>query len=249
MGPRRILTIVLAIATLPAVAAAEKPEAAALLASTPLMAVLPMPSVTIPGVWATPGASREMPAGPLKGRFLVGANTSIAATPNVDLGSSWKISPFIRNTPRRAGWGPSFGLNWYTGDIRVTVDGEKVTLGEVKVRPVMGGLSYAIIRGRAITNLSFVGGYAFNHARVTYALPEGTSASMRIGNAWVVRPNVGLTYALKPRLALVGGAGYVFSKPSLTIDIDRAGQPRQTVSGRYRSDYFVATAGLAFSVF
>ena len=84
---------------------------------------------------------------------------------------------------------------------------------------------------------------------MTYALPEGTSASMRIGNAWVVRPNVGLTFALRPRLALVGGAGYVFSKPSLTIDIDRAGQPRQTVSGRYRSDYFVATAGLAFSIF
>jgi hypothetical protein len=72
---------------------------------------------------------------------------------------------------------------------------------------------------------------------------------MRIGNAWVVRPNVGLTFALRPRLALVGGVGYVFSKPSITVDIDQAGQPRQTVSGRYRSDYVAATVGLAFSIF
>jgi len=249
MTVRRILAIGLVLATLPAAAFGGKTETPAPLASTPLLAITPMPSVAISAVWTAPGAAREMPPGPLKGRFLVGATTSISVTPDVDLGSSWRVSPFIRNTPRRSGWGPSFGLNWFTGDVRVAVDGTKVTLGEVKVRPVMAGVSYAIIRGRAITNLSLVGGYAFNRARVTYALPEGTSASMHIGNAWVVRPNVGLTFALRPRLALVGGVGYVFSKPSITIDIDKAGQPRQTVGGRYRSDYFAATAGLAFSIF
>jgi hypothetical protein len=249
MTARHVLAIVFACATLPAAAFGEKPEALVPLASTPLMASMPMPSVAMSAIWSAPAVSRELPPGPLKGRFLVGATTSVSVTPDVDLGSSWRVSPFIRNTPRRSGWGPSFGLNWFTGDVRVAVDGTKVTLGEVKVRPVMGGVSYAIIRGRAITNLSLVGGYAFNRATVTYALPEGTSASMRIGNAWVVRPNVGLTFALRPRLALVGGVGYVFSKPSITIDIDRAGQPRETISGRYRSDYLAATAGLAFSIF
>ncbi|MCK7493453.1 MAG: hypothetical protein MZW92_20265 [Comamonadaceae bacterium] len=48
---------------------------------------------------------------------------------------------------------------------------------------MMGGISYAIVKGRTITNLSMVGGYAFNTAKVTYALPEATTASMRIGNA------------------------------------------------------------------
>lgn len=249
MAAGRILAIVIAVATVPAAAFAEQTDAVAPLASTSWTAVLPMPAMATSAVWAAPRASSERKAGPLKGRFLVGATTSISATPNVDLGSSWRISPFIRNTPRRAGWGPSFGLNWFTGDVRVDVDGTKVTLGEVKVRPVMGGVSYAIMKGRTITNLSLIGGYAFNRARVTYALPEGTTASMRIGNAWVVRPNVVLTVALRPRLALIGSAGYVFSKPSLTIDIDRAGQPRQTVSGRYHNDYFAATAGLAFSIF
>lgn len=249
MPPRNVLAIVLALAAFPAGVSGQQPHALAPLASTPLMAVLPTPTVALSALWAGPAESGEMGARPLKGRILVGVTTSMSATPNVDLGSSWRVSPFIRNTPRRSGWGPSFGLNWFTGDVRVAVDGTKVTLGEVKVRPVMGGVSYAIVRGRTITNLSLVGGYAFNRARVTYTLPEGTSASMHIGNAWVVRPNVGLTYALRPRVALVAGAGYVFSKPSITIDIDRAGQPRQTISGRYRSDYVAATAGLAFSIF
>jgi len=250
MFTRRVLAIVLMLAPLPATAFGEVPEVLAPLASRPFIAVMPAPSVAALSSWVFPAAvSPERPPGPLKGRFLVGATTSVSVTPDVDLGSSWKVSPFIRNTPRRSGWGPSFGLNWFTGDVRVAVDGTKVTLGEVKVRPVMGGVSYAVIRGRAITSLSLVGGYAFNRATVTYALPEGTSASMHIGNAWVVRPNVGLTFALRPRLALVGGVGYVFSKPSITIDIDRAGQPRETISGRYRSDYLAATAGLAFSIF
>jgi len=220
------------------------------LASRPFTAVMAAPSAAAFPSWVMPlAASPEGQAGPLKGRFLIGANTSLAVSPSVDLGSSWKISPFMRNTPRRSGWGPSFGLSWYTGDIRVNIDGSRVTLGQVKVRPIMAGVSYAIVRRRAITSLSLVGGYAFNRAKVTYALPEGTSASMRIGDAWVVRPNVGVTYAIRPRLALIGGVGYVFTRPSLTVDIDRAGQPRETISGRTRSDYFSLTAGLAFSIF
>jgi hypothetical protein len=185
----------------------------------------------------------------MKGRFLVGMTTGRAMTPDVDLGSVWKFSPFVRNTPRRTGWGPSFGLSWFTGDILVPIDGQRTTVGEVKMRPVMAGISYAILRGRAITNVSMVGGYAFNDARITQTLPAGTTASIRIGDAWVVRPNVGLTCALTQRLALVGSVGYVFSKPTITIDLDQAGLPRQTFSGTYRSDYVNATVGLAFSIF
>jgi hypothetical protein len=252
MALRRMLAIGFVLASLPAAAFGEVPEVLAPLASTPLLAVLQAPSGAVS---TTMIAASSLPAetprrGPLAGRFLVGATTSIAVTPDVDLGTTWRrISPFIRNTPRRSGWGPSFGLSWYTGDIRVPIDGKNVTIGEVKVRPVMGGVSYGIIRGRAITNLSLVGGYAFNRAKITYALPEGTAVSMSISDAWAVRPNVGLTYALRPRLALVGGVGYVFSKPRISIDIDQPGQPRQTVSGSHRGDYFAASAGLAFSIF
>jgi hypothetical protein len=246
----RVLAIGVAAMLLPAVASGTTPEVIPPLASTPLMAVLQAaPAVAVSTESAVPTQAVETRRGPLAGRFLIGATTSIAVTPAVDLGSTWRISPFIRNTPRRSGWGPSFGLSWFRGELRVPVNGQSVTVGEVKVRPVMAGVSYAIIRGRTITSLSVVAGYAFNRARVTAALPDGTSVSARFDSAWAMRPNVGLTFALRPRLALVGGFGYVYSKPRLMIDIDRAGQPRESMSVHQRSDYVAASAGLAFSVF
>jgi hypothetical protein len=241
--------VVLALALAPAAAYGEAPASLPPLASTPFSAVFPVPTAAAGGGATGFQVPDEARPGFLKGRFLVGVTTGRAMTPEGDLASEWKFAPFIRNTPRRAGWGPSFGLNWFTGDISVPVNGQRTKVGELKVRPVMAGISYAFINGRAITNFSFVGGYAFNSARITQALPEGTSASIRVENAWVVRPNVGLTYALTHRLALVGSLGYVFTKPTITIDVDQAGQPRQSYSDTHRSDYVNATVGLAFSIF
>lgn len=245
MVSRTALAAVTALVLLPVAGSGAPREGPALLASTPLHWAMPVPTVPVPLAIVVEEPTPRF----MKGRFLVGLTTGRAMTPEVDLGSAWKFAPFVRNTPRRTGWGPSFGLNWFTGDIRVPIDGQNTTIGEVKMRPVMAGISYAILRGRAMTNLSMVGGYAFNDARITQALPAGTTASIRIGDAWVVRPNVGLTYALTQRFALVGSVGYVFSKPTITIDVDQAGQPRQTFSGTYRSDYVNATVGLAFSIF
>jgi hypothetical protein len=84
----------------------------------------------------------------LKGRFLVGVNLTHGLTPEDYVGSRWSVSPFFRNTPRRVGWGPSFGLNWFTGDIDVVVDGVRSTIGEVKVRPIMVGVGYTVNSGR-----------------------------------------------------------------------------------------------------
>jgi hypothetical protein len=192
---------------------------------------------------------QERPGSYLKGRFLIGVTMSLAATPDRDLGSPWRLSPVVRNTPRRTGWGPSFGLSWYSGDIAVAIDGERKTIGEVKVRPIMAGISYSIGRGRAKTSFGLVGGYAFTTAKVTAALPSGTTASINIGDAWVVRPSVGLTYALTRRLALIGSIGYVYTRPTMTIDVSRPGQVSSRVSGAFRSDYVSARIGTAFSIF
>ena len=185
----------------------------------------------------------------LKGRFLVGVNLTHGLTPEDYVGSRWSVSPFFRNTPRRVGWGPSFGLNWFTGDIDVQVDGVRTTIGEVKVRPVMVGIGYTLDGGRARTTVSLVGGYAFTRARVTAALPEGTTASISITDSWVVRPNVGVTVALTKRLALVGSIGYIYTNPTITVDVTRLGRTAGSASGAYRADYVNITVGTAVSIF
>lgn len=220
---------------------------AQVLPSTPLQWVAPMPAPTVPAsrVEAAPEVSGTF----LKGRFMVGVMMGRALTPDRDLGSHWHLSPFFRNTPRRTGWGPSFGLNWFSGDITVPINGQRTAIGEVKVRPIMAGVAYTIGRGRARTSFSVVGGYAFTRAKVTAALPAGTTASIDIGDAWVVRPNVGLTYALTRRLAIIGSIGYVYTNPTLTINVGQQGQAPTLISGSFRGDYVNVTAGMAFSIF
>ena len=217
------------------------------LPSKPLswLATLPVPSPS--PVVSPSGEVGQRPF--LKGRFLVGVNVTHGLTPEDDVGSRWSISPFFRNTPRRVGWGPSFGLNWFTGDIAVSIDGRKTTVGEVKVRPVRAGVGYTIGSGRARTTVSLVGGYAFADATVTAALPAGTTASIDIDDSWVVRPNVGVTFALTRRLALVGSIGYIYTNPTVTVNVTQLGRAATNVSGTYRSDYVNITVGTAVSIF
>lgn len=217
------------------------------LPSTPLHGYAPLAS-SVPSPVALPAAA-EGRGEFLKGRFLVGVNLTHGLTPEDYVGSRWSVSPFFRNTPRRVGWGPSFGLNWFTGDIDVVVDGVRTTIGEVKVRPIMFGIGYTLDGGRARTTISLVGGYAFTDARVTAALPEGTTASISITDAWVVRPNVGVTVALTKRLALVGSVGYIYTNPTITANVTRLGRTAGSVSGAYRADYVNITVGTAVSVF
>jgi hypothetical protein len=217
-----------------------------------------LPSTPLSWPAALPAAvssSLQLPAGEagrtsfLKGRFLVGVNLTHGLTPEDYVGSRWSVSPFFRNTPRRVGWGPSFGLNWFTGDIDVQVDGVRTAIGEVKVRPLMAGIGYTLDGGRARTTVSLVGGYAFTRARVTAALPEGTTATISITDSWVVRPNVGVTVALTKRLALVGSIGYIYTNPTITVDVTRLGRAAGSASGAYRADYVNITVGTAVSIF
>jgi hypothetical protein len=217
------------------------------LPSTPLswLATLPVPvSSAIP-----PAAGGNGQRAFLKGRFLVGVNLTHGLTPDDDVGSRWSVSPFFRNTPRRVGWGPSFGLNWFTGDLAVSIDGKRTTIGEVKVRPVMAGVGYTIGGGRTRTTVSLVGGYAFSDATVTAALPAGTTASIAIDDSWVVRPNIGVTFAVTRRLALVGSVGYIYTNPTVTVNVTQPGRAAANVSGTYRSDYVNITVGTAVSIF
>lgn len=217
------------------------------LKSTALHWQFPLPAAPAPMLQLQ--AQRETASFFLKGRFLVGVSSSHALTPDDALGSEWNVSPLIRNTPRRLGWGPSVGLNWFHGHITVPVNGQPTKIGEVKVRPVMGGLGYSVGGGRLLTTFGVVGGYAFTTAKVTAVLPAGTTASIDIDDAWVVRPNVGVTYALTRRLALMGSVGYVYTNPSITIDVAEQGQPPRRVSGSFRSDYVNVAVGAAVSIF
>lgn len=180
---------------------------------------------------------------------MVGVSVSHVLTPDSDLGQKWSVSPVFRNTPRRNGWTPAIGLNWYTGDIAVPVDGRRTTIGEIRLRPVMAGIGYSMGRGRARTTIGVVAGYAFNSSVVSRELPAGTTASISVTDAWVVRPSVALTYALTRRLAIISSVGYVYMDPTVRATLDEHGIRKSVGLGSYRADYVNFKVGTAFSFF
>ncbi len=213
-------------------------------AQTPPAAAAPAPAQS-PAADDRTAATRPF----LDGRFMVGVSGSHVLTPDSDLGQRWSLSPVFRNTPRRYGWSPVVGLNWYTGDIAVPVNGQQTVVGKVRFRPVMVGIGYSIGRGPTRTTVGVVGGYAFNSAAVTRDLPAGTTATISVTNAWVVRPSVTLTYALTRRLAVISSVGYIYMDPTIRVAVGSGGQQVSRVLGSYRSDYIHFTLGTAFSVF
>jgi hypothetical protein len=140
-------------------------------------------------------------------------------------------------------------LSWTETDLRLPVDGRPTTVGTVKVRPVMGGIGYSIIRGRTRTSIGAVVGYTFNKTELTVPLPPGTSASVDIDDNWAFSPKVDVTVAATRRIALVGGVGYVFSNPNVKVNVVQNGVTTYSSSDHVRADSFVVRVGAAVSIF
>ena len=96
-----------------------------------------------------------------------------------------------------------------------------------------------------------MGGYAFTSAKVTSgAAGRDHGHASSVTDAWVVRPNVGVTYALTRRLALIGSVGYVYTNPTIGIAVSqRRAAASRASSASFRSDYVSITVGTAFSIF
>jgi hypothetical protein len=216
------------------------------LPSRPVLAIASLPPSGLPQFEAPAEAAPPF----LKGRFMIVVNTGQAFTPDEALEStSWHISPSVRNTPKHGGWSPSFGLSWSTSELRAPVNGVSTVIGNIRIRPVMLGVGYSIIRGRVMTNVSLTAGYTFNKARITLAMPEGTAVDLRFRDAWVARPNVGFTVRLASRLALTGSLSYVHTRPTVTLAVLQNGVPVFTSSGTIHSDYMSYRVGLGYSIF
>jgi hypothetical protein len=185
----------------------------------------------------------------LEGRLLVGVSWGSVVTIDKNLGTQYKVAPFVRWNSRRRGWGPSFGFSFTTMDLRVPLEGKAEVIGSVKIRPVMGGIGYSIVKGRTRTTFGLVGGYAFNDAKVSRALPDGVGVDVTIQNAWVAQPKVDVMFAATRRIALITSIGYSFTSPDVSATVTRNGQQTFRTSDHVRADSFSVRLGAAVSLF
>ena len=183
-----------------------------------------------------------------EGRVSVGASVTLVSPTDDDVDRAVGVGPLVRLNPKR-GWGPAAALNWFRTDLS-NPETAGPAVAEMRVRPLMGGIAYTVGSDRVLTSFSIVAGPSFNSVELRDefrdGLPAGASIpEIDVNTSFAVRPGVGVTLTVAPRVAVVGFGGFLFNRPEVTFR-DQFGQEFRD---RWKADAFVLSAGLVYSLF
>ncbi len=171
-------------------------------------------------------------------RVGIGAAVAFFTPSNGTLEGSARLVPLVR--VRRDGWAPALGFHGFEAGPAEGGPGG----GNLTVRPIMAGASYTVTRGRVATSLALVGGYAFNALGRGSGPPDPPGTTVSVANSAVWTPRVDVALDLSRRLGLVGTAGYVVTRPTVTT---RTGAVEER--SRWRADSVVLQIGLVVGLF
>jgi hypothetical protein len=178
-----------------------------------------------------------------QGRISVGASVTHNSTIDGDVASTTTVGPLVRLNPHK-GWGPAGALNWFRADLRDPA-GATDDFAHLRVRPLMGGVSYSIGPAAVLISFSIVGGPSFNKAEFSESYVAGPGESIHADTSFAVRPGVGVTWTLAPRVGLVGFGGYLINRP----DIAYRNRSGLEVHDRWKADSIVLSVGVVYSLF
>lgn len=182
-----------------------------------------------------------------EGRVGVGGSVTYVHPTDENVNPVVTVGPLVRLNPK-PGWGIAAALNWYEADLEAPF-GAGGDLGKLRVRPLMGGVSYSIATGALITSFSVVAGPSFNRVRIdddyrNRLAAAGTTIDVDTNTSFAIRPGVGLTYTLAPRVGLVGFGGYMINRPDITARLGNT-----VFSDTWKADAVVLSVGLVYSLF
>jgi hypothetical protein len=189
---------------------------------------------------AVPGAAQT------KGRLSVGGAVTAVNTTDDDVGSLVGWGPLVRLNPKK-GWGPAGGFSWFRADVENPSGGGP--LAKLKVRPWMGGVAYTIGNQPTLVSFSVVTGPSFNGLDFDEDFvrnqPGGAVGTLEAKNSWAVRPGVGLTWTVAPRVAIIGFGGYTINRPDIVYR-DLNGQEFRN---QWKADAVLLSIGAVYSLF
>ena len=178
-----------------------------------------------------------------EGRFSVGASITLNSTTDADVASATTFGPLVRLNPHK-GWGPAGAFNWFRADLQDPAGGTG-DFARLRVRPLMAGVSYTVGSDAVLTSFSIVGGPSFNKAEFHRSYVAGSGESISAENSIAVRPGVGVTWTVAPRVAVIGFGGYLIDRPDVVYR-NRFGQE---INDRWKADAVVLSVGVVYSLF
>lgn len=194
----------------------------------------PVPAVSAARIPDRPEASDR--------RFLaIGVSVTHTEPREATLGSNLGIGPLLR-IGAGSGLAPTFAFNWISTPLHADATSD-ARLGEVRVRPIMGGLGYTWSGARTAATVSLVAGYAFNSLRIAAVVP-GQPVPLRVENSFAWRPGMSVWYDVNRRIALNGFAGVLVARPDATFLVGDRSDTREL-----RMDSAVIRLGVAYKLF
>jgi hypothetical protein len=178
-----------------------------------------------------------------EGRVSVGGSVTFNNTTDSNVSSVLGVGPLVRLNPRK-GWGPAAALNWFRADLN-NPTGSGGEFAQLRAWPLMAGVAYSIERGRALTSFSIVAGPSFNRARFHKDFPAPGGSHIEAENSLAVRPGVGVTWTVAPRVAIVGFGGYLINRPDTVY---RSPGGNEFVN-QWKADSVVLSVGAVYSLF
>jgi hypothetical protein len=188
-------------------------------------------------------------------RFAIGVNLVVGASdknPTQDAAHSQFFPELLwRFGDIQPGWGPHWGLNWYSLDIDRPVGGSTTTLGELHIRPIMAGYGYTWINERDEISINGLAGYAFDGMSLSSSATDAYQARMGVratdadaSNVIVFRPELNYWRNINRLFGLNVNVGYMIARPTVTVTTS-SGVDRRTA----RADQFQFRVGLVYSIF
>jgi hypothetical protein len=178
-----------------------------------------------------------------EGRVSVGGSVTFNGTTDSDVASTTTFGPVVRLNPRK-GIGPAGAFNWFRADLQNPAGGDN-DFARLRVRPLMVGPSYTVGAGAVLTSISLVAGPSFNKAEFHGTYVPGVGESIDADTSFAVRPGVGVTWTVAPRVAVIGFAGYLINRPTILYR-NAAGQE---VRDQWKADAVVLSVGAVYSLF
>jgi hypothetical protein len=190
--------------------------------------------------------------GQVENKLAVGVKTSgqIADSSKTDgrveLGIEWRWNH------DRPGWGWQMELfNWFDTGVNQPIAGQKVDLGQLRVRPLMGGYGYTWTRGRTVVTAELVAGYAFASFDLDPAAGDAyrtrlgaRNVTTEAGNTFVVNPELIVWHDLAKRIGLRVSGAFMVARPSVTV-ISSLGDDRRGIN----ADTVTITIGVVYKIF
>jgi hypothetical protein len=158
-------------------------------------------------------------------RLAVGVQFTTDHPSSSNTGSPAVPSPFLWFGVSD-GIGPAFGLNWLSVDVnRIPIPGVIVNAA-VRVRPVMGGVTYTKVLGGTALSTGAVAGWSFNSLHqigVSSGNGGAVSYDVQMNDSFAAKAELGALQTIAARIKVTASVGYLWVARESDIHVQAAG--------------------------